>query len=683
MAEIAHLFSKLSPTFTPDNPKILVMKTFFLSALLLGCLSLAAQPSIPEYGKIDKADLQMTDCAFDPGASAIKLLDYGKVRFAKSKYFDEKDPANSPLLKVLTERRVRIKVLKQEGVELGNVKVPFFAKDEEVRKIAACTYNLDDGGNVSVTEVGKDGVYVQKLSKNQNQLVIVLPNVKKGCVIEYRYILETQDEYFIRDWYFQTIDIPTRLSYYDVNVPLTHGYGEETFINHPSAVKTLGQTKETVSEGNMQIEVPYANRVIYLQNVRSMKHEPYGGCAEDYMQRVYYHSMAGGKDKDPMVQWRKLANLLSEKAGYDDNVLAVVNGSEALVEQARQQADTVQKIKVIYDYLRNHFTCTQQYDIFPDEGGQKVWQKRSGSIADLNLLLVNLLQKAGVNALVFMGSTYNHGEVAVNYPSYRQFNVLMGYVPTLNGFYLLDATEKGGSCKLVPWYMLGTKGLVVNGDESILLQVTDNGQTFKQVVNVDLMIGSDGKARGKASVESRGYAKLPRLQTWLLGKDQFMKTYLAHHRFSMGIDSLTVQGETNDNEPLVQQFKWDMAANSSGGYQYVNTNLFTGLAENPFASDERQTDVEFRYNRAYYLNVNITLPTGMVLDALPQNLVLAMPDKSIECNRTVVASEKGIRLQLVLQFTKPFIPAKQYAFLQDFYKKLFNLLEEPVVLKQR
>ncbi|MEO6540565.1 MAG: hypothetical protein ABIN74_06240, partial [Ferruginibacter sp.] len=36
-----------------------------------------AQKGQPGFGKVDKADLLMTDCDFDKGADAIVLIDYG------------------------------------------------------------------------------------------------------------------------------------------------------------------------------------------------------------------------------------------------------------------------------------------------------------------------------------------------------------------------------------------------------------------------------------------------------------------------------------------------------------------------------------------------------------------------------------------------------------------------------
>lgn len=668
------------------------MKTIVCYALLLLVPFVAlCQADIPDYGKIDKADLELTDCPFDAGAAAFKLLDYGKVRFGKSKHLSDQallDPSGTvkgKLLKVLTERRVRIKILKKEGIEQANVTIPFFTNDEDIKKVSACTYQLDANGKVLVTDVRKDGIYTKKISKNTSHLIIVLPNVQVGSVIEYKYLIEAEDEFFIRDWYFQSESMPTRLSYYDVYIPLTHGYGEEAFINHPSLVKNSQQLKETYGEGYAQVEVPYVNRVFYLKDVKSIKDEPYSGAVKDYLQRVYYHSVGTNtaKNKDPMAGWRNMANRLSDVGDYDTNVMADIKDSEALLDKARQQKDTAQKVKVIFDYLRNNFTCTQQEDVFPNEGAATVWQKRSGTIADINLLLVNLLQKAGVNALVMIGSTYGNGLVSTNYPSVKQFNVLMAYVPMGSGYYVLNAADNAALPNLVPRYMLGTKGLVINGDESFFVNIADNGQVFMQIVQVDIAMDNSGKATGKALINSYGYAKAPRLQTWLHNKNKFGDQYLAHPQFSLLVDSLKVRNEQDDTQPLEQQCIFAMPVNSSGTYQYLNTNLFTGLTKNPFTDDERRMDVEFRYKQSYQLQANITIPDGYVFDELPPVTELAMPNNGITCRREVAVKGKTLTLKIILLFNQTTFGAKDYGFLKDFYKKLFNLLEEQVVVQKK
>lgn len=58
------------------------MKATLLSVILLFSSSvLLAQKEVPSFGKVDKADLEMTDCEFDKGAEALILIDWGKMYY--------------------------------------------------------------------------------------------------------------------------------------------------------------------------------------------------------------------------------------------------------------------------------------------------------------------------------------------------------------------------------------------------------------------------------------------------------------------------------------------------------------------------------------------------------------------------------------------------------------------------
>src|SRR5882672_37844 len=88
--------------------------------------------SLPAFGKIDKADLLMSECTFDKNAEAVVLFDAEEVHF-KLYNFD-----------VYTEisRRIRIKILKNKGLDRANIKITYFSrgKIESINNINAQTY---------------------------------------------------------------------------------------------------------------------------------------------------------------------------------------------------------------------------------------------------------------------------------------------------------------------------------------------------------------------------------------------------------------------------------------------------------------------------------------------------------------------------------------------------------------
>src|SRR5687768_12840006 len=91
---------------------------------LLACLALCATVSysqknkdIPSFGKIDKTEIELNECAFDKNAEAVVLFDVGKytTNFTGGTVFSE------------VERHVRIKILTDKGLGQADIKIPFYS----------------------------------------------------------------------------------------------------------------------------------------------------------------------------------------------------------------------------------------------------------------------------------------------------------------------------------------------------------------------------------------------------------------------------------------------------------------------------------------------------------------------------------------------------------------------------
>ena len=59
-----------------------------------------------------------------------------------------------------------------------------------------------------------------------------------------------------------------------------------------------------------------------------------------------------------------------------------------------------------------------------------------------------------------------------------------------------------------------------------------------------------------------------------------------------------------------------------------------------------------------------------------------MPDSSIVFTRIVEADNDRFSARITLQFNKPVFSIEEYDNFREFYKKLFDLLNEQVVIKR-
>jgi len=62
---------------------------------------------------------------------------------------------------------------------------------------------------------------------------------------------------------------------------------------------------------------------------------------------------------------------------------------------------------------------------------------------------------------------------------------------------------------------------------------------------------------------------------------------------------------------------------------------------------------------------------------------MIVPDSSITLQRLLQVENNDINFRITLDFSKSVYAADTYAAFQEFYKKLFNTLNEQIVIKKK
>ena len=176
------------------------MKKLILLLVLSGAaLSAAAQKAIPDFGKIDKADLLLSACPFETSAKAMKLLDLQEIEFEYDYYSS----------KLVTEKRVRIKVFNEKGYKHASIRIPYFSKRRvtRIKDLEGIVYNLDASGNVTIQKLEKKDFFKEKTEDNIGIINFTFPNLKPGSVVEFRYRKIEKDITRIDSWIIQDLSL--------------------------------------------------------------------------------------------------------------------------------------------------------------------------------------------------------------------------------------------------------------------------------------------------------------------------------------------------------------------------------------------------------------------------------------------------------------------------------------------
>ena len=652
------------------------MKTFYTTLFLLATsFHLYAQKGQPVFGKVDKADLEMKECDFDKGADAVVLIDYGNVYYLT-------------IGTTVFERRKRIKILKEKGISQANIEIPFYGNynGEKILKIAGNTYNTDASGNMAITEVKKSSIYSKKIYGNYSKIFIAFPEVKTGSIIEYTCTIQRETG-SLPNWYFQG-NIPVRYSEYQLKIPQIFRFSAQPMVIDPIEEKH-GVTDENIETFGGVQSMPCLKSDYIMHNLPGIKDEPYMGSAKDYMQRIDFKMMQVRFNEmnvvDLNVKWEDvIKRSLTNDEDFGKQLLATVKEAKPMLDQAKQITAEEARMNFIYNQIRKtiNWNGDERY-VYTDNGIIKTWQTKTGNVADINLLLINLLKEAGIKTVPILFSTRNNGLTIPKYPGVDQFNTVMAYVALGDKIFVLDATDKGINYKIIPEKIANTNGFIVEGENGKWKNIVAGKSKYKVMAAVQGEIDEAGNMKGTGLVNCYDYARAQRVKEWLDDKQKFKDDYFIKSYPGLQIEDIIVNNVEADSLPLEQKIKFSSQLNSSGEYRYFSVNLFSDLEKNPFISDTRISDVDFGVQQEYILFGNYTIPPDYIFEGIPENISMTTPDNDIIFNRTTQVESNLLNVRMTIDFKTPFYSVGSYPEFREFYKKLFDKLNEQVVIKKK
>ncbi len=643
---------------------------FLLFALLV--IHIKAQKvkdtEIPPFGTVDKADLELTQCSFDPEAEAMILVEDGELAYIDG-------------IGIVLEKRVRIKILKKEGLDRADIHLRYSTsdKDQSIRDVVAQTYNLDPSGKVVITKVDKKQIFDKSINKRVAEKVFTFPEVKVGSIIEYKY---KHNGIGLINWYFQH-SIPVKVSRYVLDFP---DYIQ--MRNTPFCSRKYERKEESkgarVAQSYLMKEIPG------FRNESNVINE------EAYMDRlettISAYKEASGLWKNRNINWLQVIRFLMEDEDFGIQLKRDIPRTTDLDLELAQVKDDYSRMKTIHAYVRKNMAWNEYYGIWALDGVKAAWKDKKGTAGEINLILVNLLRNAGLDAKPVLVSTHENGMVnatdagTYDYPGFNQFNKVLAHVTIGGKVYVLDGSEKETPTHLIPRDVLMTEGLVIekiDTGEWGWVTLWDPNETYKEVFVLNGHVEADGKVKVKEDITSIDYSRLRKIELARKGEKEFKERFMGVDDPNLQIDSVTFDNKDSDSLPFVQHIQFTETINGTGDYLFLSVNKFTGLEKNPFIADTRQADVFFGANQSYLITGNVFLPEGYEWDAVPKNLRMIMPDTSISITRISQVSNDRLSMRITIDFKKPFFSVQEYGAFHEFYKQLFDILNEQYVIKKK
>lgn len=648
-----------------------------------------------KFGDVPMEQLTMKRYDPDTSAAAVILADYGESSI-------EYDQTIGFTLQF--ERLTRIKILTKDGLDWANFNIPLYhdgSSDEKVGSLKGVTYNLENGKIVE-TRLKNDAVFNEKQDANTNIRKVTMPNVKVGSVIELTYKVRSDFIFNFQDWFFQNT-IPTLWSEYRARIPeyfnydkymqgyIQLGINEQT--KEPASI--MLRSKERVGSRSASTQTNFSSDEIrYVEHrfrwaakdVPAFKPEPFITTSRDYISKINFELASTQYPNQPLKKYMGSWEDINKQYYENPEFVGEVTGNGFLKRTVEEITVGIsspeEKIGVITSYIKAHVDWDGTSRKFSSKTLKKVLDDKSGSSAEINLLLASMLEKAEINVSPVLLSTRDHGFVRETTPVSSQFNYVICVVNINGKSILLDATEKLLPAGVLPERCLNGNGFVVSkeGFQWVPLQSTVKSKT---IVTADFSLTDSGDLKGKFQIEKGGYDGLASRKRYHSNDEEYVKDFLEGR--SWEITHAEVGNVKEINQPLKESYEVIVSEHvvSTPDALYFNPLLLQRMDVNPFKLETREYPVDYGspFERMYI--GKIAIPAGYQVDELPKSVVIGLPANAGKFSYSVTFIGNSLNIVSNFQINKSIFTQEEYPNLREFYNQVIAKQAEQIVLKKK
>jgi hypothetical protein len=664
------------------------VKAIFLSCLFAISIPVFANRPQVKFGDIKPSDFAPTAYSVDSSASGVVLFDVGSTYY-------EGDTHGG--FNVIFKRHTRIRLLNRNSFDMASFSIPMYANngfEEKIESLEAVTYNLENG-KVESYKLDKNSIFKDKLSKNYTVRKFTLPNLKEGRIIEVKYTFKSPYERDVRSWYFQR-EYPVLWSEYEVNIPSLYEFVILSQGYHPFLIneyKTNQETYYITDQGsnaesrtqNFTYSSNTANHIWAMENVPALKKESFTTTISNHIAKIDFQLSKiryPNSVKDIMSNWYLVCEELMK---YEDFGAPLTQNTgfwnDELKKITAGAATPLEAAKKIFEYVRDNITCTDYSAKYISSSLKKVYQTKSGNVADINLLLTTLLLNKGFEAHPVLLSTRDHGKAYEIYPILDKLNYVISKVVVDSTSYLLDASQNklGFGHLTVDCYNGFAR--IVDKEAPTLIDLSADSIRENKLTSVYIINDEKGGLSGSFSSQLGNFESTElREKLVKTSKEDYFKELKKGYSFDINLFNPAIDSIKNYDQPVA--VKYDFKFDANDDMIYLNPIFGEAYKENPFKAAERLYPVEMPYAMNETFVFRMDIPKGYTIEEVPKSSRVMLNENEGVFEYLVGKDENSIQLRSTIKLNKATFLPEDYQSLRDFFAYVVKKHSEQIVFKK-
>ncbi len=584
-----------------------------------------------------------------------------------------------------------IKILLREGRVFANAGASYLTNFSKVNDLNAWVIRPDG----SVISYGKKET-VDKISDTDDiyneyrvKIINATGDVDTGYIFGYTVVTEDHPLFYSDTWGFQG-RLPTLMSRYTLNLPAGWQATSKTFNNT--------EVKPQVSGNSYTWQ---------LNNLQPIPPEPLSPSVRNLAPRIVVNYMPADRAQaanKSFTNWTEVSEWAS--AIYDPQVIV----DDAVAAKAREltagKTTELEKIRAVANYVQSLQYISIDIGVGHGNGyrprpSNTVLNRGYGDCKDKANLMRAMLRVLKIEAFpiaIYSGDPtyvkaewaspdqFNHCIIAVKVSKETEAGTIIEH-PTLGRLMIFDATDPYTSVGDLPDYLQGSYALIIAGKNGGLAKMPITPpETDLLERNIVATLTEQGEVKGNiseiANGQSSSYFRQERHSLSASDYKKAIEGWLTRGATGVQLIKLDTKDEKADSSFGIDV---DFVAPRYGQLMQNRLLLFkpviVGRRDGLSLTEKTRNHPVMLDSQSMRETATFTLPTGFIVDEMPDAVNLDTPFGNYKTKYEVKKGKLIFNRSLTMKRTM--VEVKDYNAVRDFYAKMRDVEQSPVVLLRK
>lgn len=653
------------------------MKKWLLVCMLFS-LTATAKKIIPfKAGEATLKDYYSIPSTLDTSSGAVVMAHYGEIMFSATTadgFFQR--------FRVLK----RVKIINSKGYNAAQIVLPDIHAHgyrNEIEEIKGFVYNVENGQLIK-RKLEKSDLYHDEVEDDVDMQKIAFPRVKEGSMIEVDFTLR-RTTLNLPDWDFQS-EYPTLWSGIETHLPEVMQYTEvpQQIEKYSESYRSEYIMETPLLQGMKQVNVVHSAYI--MKNIPALpdQDEVFSPARQNYLQSLHFQ-----------ISEIRIAHFTFDNFSNWDNAVKTLNSTtyfnifkkdadkleRRLKDIIGTQKDTLEISKSIYQYVTHHYRLNKQNKRFRPVELRRIDSSKSGSVSDLNILVMQLHQLAGITTYPVLISSKSHWFSHPLYPILERFNYIVSHV-TINGQdYFLDAANPEMGYGKLTSDLFNYDAMEIRPEKMTKIDLSPENITEKSMSFSQFEFGANGKL-SISIMHQMGLFESSQFRKHWSKQDSIAYLHQIKSKLPKGVEisAYSLENVDSPGESIAESIT--LTTSFQAPLLYINP--FVGLMiEKWFESPKRLLPVQFPSRQLETNVMVIPIPDGYQIDDLPSSSQIDFDQQRCTLNYLVDTLDHQIRIKVTTQINSTFYTVEEYPTLLDFSNKQAARKEQLIVLKKK